>query len=244
MTAPDASAERPKGPARPLIRCKGLTKTYKLGGEVLKVLDDVSFDMRKGEFVSVMGPSGSGKTTLLNMLGALDSPTSGYVEIGGKNITSIPESQMHTVRRSLVGQIFQQFYLIPTLTALENLIVPQIPTRIIRSKAVEKAMEKLDLVGLSGYSHHRPSELSGGQQQRVAIARALVNEPSILLADEPTGNLDTRTGAEIMNLLKALNRRDLTILMVTHNPEMAQATSRIIHLRDGRVQKDERLEKM
>jgi len=233
------------GPAedqvRPLIRCKALTKTFKLGGEELKALDHVSFDVLKSEFVSVMGPSGSGKTTLLNMLGALDSPTSGSVEIGGKDITSLPESQMHTVRRSLVGQIFQQFYLIPTLTALENLIVPQIPTRITRSEAVMKAMEKLELVGLAGYSDHRPSELSGGQQQRVAIARALVNNPSILLADEPTGNLDTRTGAGILGLLKTLNQRGLTILMVTHNPEMAQETSRTIYLRDGKIQRDERL---
>lgn len=222
----------------PIIETKNLTKTYKMGNEIVYALNDVSLKIEEKEFLSVIGPSGSGKTTLLNMLGALDYPTSGEVIIDNINITKLEEENLHTIRREKVGQIFQQFYLIPTLTALENVILPLVPKKIEKEIAIKKAKELLDLVNLKDRIKHKPSELSGGEQQRTAIARALVNSPKIILADEPTGNLDTRTGEGIINLLKKLNENGITIVLVTHNIELARKSKRIIALRDGRIVED------
>jgi putative ABC transport system ATP-binding protein len=219
-----------------IICLKNLVKTYIMGGTPIHALNGISLEINEGEFVSVVGPSGSGKTTLLNMIGALDSPTSGSVILDGTDISKLPEGKLHTIRRTLVGQIYQQFYLIPTLSALENLKVPMYPLRISADIAEEKAEKLLRLVGLCDRIHHKPSELSGGEQQRVAIARALINEPKILLADEPTGNLDTMTGDTIINLLGELNRnRKLTIVLVTHNQRLVKKTQRIIKLQDGKI---------
>lgn len=224
----------------PIIETKNLTKIYKMGNETVYALNDVSLQIMEEEFVSVIGPSGSGKTTLLNMLGALDYPTSGEVIIDNVNITKLEEEGLHEIRRKKVGQIFQQFYLIPTLSALENVILPLVPTKVEKEKAVKMAMELLELVNLKDRANHKPSELSGGQQQRVAIARALINNPKIILADEPTGNLDTKRGEEIINLLKKLNESGITIVLVTHNINLARKTKRIIALRDGKVVSDEK----
>lgn len=223
-----------------IIRTIGLVKRYRSGREALYALDNVNLDVESGEFVAVMGPSGSGKTTLLNMLSTLDRPTSGKVIIDGVDVTRLKERELHVVRRKKVGQIFQQFYLIPTLTALENVIVPLIPMRVMRKYAEDKAKRTLKDLGLGTHLHHKPTELSGGQQQRVAIARALINEPSLLLADEPTGNLDSRTGAELMTLLRNLNDSGTTLLIVTHNPDIGKQARRTIRLKDGKVVEDSR----
>lgn len=222
----------------PIIETKNLTKTYKMGNEIVYALNDVSLKIEEKEFLSVIGPSGSGKTTLLNMIGALDYPTSGEVIIDKINITKLQEEDLHTIRREKIGQIFQQFYLVPTLTALENVILPLVPKKIEKEIAIKKGKELLELVNLKHRINHKPSELSGGEQQRTAIARALINSPKIILADEPTGNLDTRTGEGIINLLKKLNENGITIVLVTHNIELARKARRIITLRDGRIVED------
>ncbi len=232
---------RISGPVRepgPIISLRDVTKTFKLENGDLNVLKGINLDVREGEFLTIMGPSGSGKTTLLNIMGAMDTPTSGTLDIDGVRVSSTPESRMHDIRRTKVSHIFQQFHLVMTLTALENLLVPLVPTGISKSEAIKRGIHKLELVGMQDRSGHKPGQLSGGQQQRIAIARALMSGSRILLADEPTGNLDTRTGKDIMDLLLSLNKAGLTIVMVTHNPELASLTDRTIHVRDGLVWKD------
>jgi putative ABC transport system ATP-binding protein len=215
----------------PLISAKGLSKVYQRGREAIRALDHVTLEVRQGEFVAVMGPSGSGKSTLLNLLGCLDAPTSGSLELLGKPVQHLTERERTRLRREQFGFVFQHFGLLPTLTAVENILLPAF---FARRSADRRCDELLAKVGLEHRREHRPHELSGGEMQRVAIARALINEPLLLLADEPTGNLDTATGETIIELFEKLNREGLTILVVTHNPLLAQAAHRQIELVDGR----------
>ena len=215
-----------------------LKKIYKRGAEEILAIDDVSLTIQKGEFMSFIGPSGSGKTTLINILGCLDNATSGSLKIGGRTVFAdnqgLSESELTKIRRRVFGYIFQKFYLIPTLNVYENVLLPF--AFFQKPEANADPMEILKFLGLDKRIHHRPSELSGGEMQRVAIARALVNKPEILLADEPTGNLDTKRSEEIGEVLKTLNEKEgLTVLLVTHNPMLAKFAGRTITLRDGKV---------
>ena len=212
-----------------------VTKIYGMGETQVAALDGVSLEVVPGEVVSVVGHSGSGKTTLLNMMGALDRPTSGRIFLEGEEISRIPEHQLYRVRREKIGFIFQSFHLIPTLNALENVLAPTIPLGERRFE--ERARELLKSVGLERRMVHRPSQLSGGEMQRVAIARALIHEPKLILADEPTGNLDSKTGEEIINLLLRLNKeKGVTLVIVTHEPEIAKKADRTVSIRDGRIE--------
>ena len=212
-----------------------VTKIYGMGETQVAALDGVSLEVVPGEVVSVVGHSGSGKTTLLNMMGALDRPTSGRIFLEGEEISRIPEHQLYRVRREKIGFIFQSFHLIPTLNALENVLAPTIPLGERRFE--ERARELLKSVGLESRMVHRPSQLSGGEMQRVAIARALIHEPKLILADEPTGNLDSKTGEEIINLLLRLNKeKGVTLVIVTHEPEIAKKADRTVSIRDGRIE--------
>jgi ABC-type lipoprotein export system ATPase subunit len=220
------------------LEAKNLTKIYKRGAEEILAVDDISLVIRKGEFVSFIGPSGSGKTTLINILGCLDNATSGSLAIGGRDIFSaghsLSESQLTKIRRVVFGYIFQKFYLVPTLNVMENVLLPF--AFFQKAEAQADPMEILRFLGLDKRVNHRPSELSGGEMQRVAIARALINKPEILLADEPTGNLDTKRSGEIGEVLKTLNEKEgLTVLLVTHNPALAKIAQRTITLRDGKI---------
>ncbi|MGA2587694.1 MAG: ABC transporter ATP-binding protein [Candidatus Aminicenantales bacterium] len=215
-----------------------LTKIYKRGAEEILAVDDVSLTVRKGEFVSFIGPSGSGKTTLINILGCLDNATSGQLKISGKTVfsesTCLSETELTKIRRRVFGYIFQKFYLVPTLTVYENVLLPF--AFFQKAEASADPMEILRFLGIDKRTSHRPSELSGGEMQRVAIARALVNKPEILLADEPTGNLDSKRSGEIGGILKRLNEKEgLTVLLVTHNPALAKVAGRTITLRDGKI---------
>jgi putative ABC transport system ATP-binding protein len=204
-----------------------------MGNVTVQALRGVDVSLRSGEFVSIIGPSGSGKSTLLNLLGCLDRPTEGNVLLDGTDVSKMSERQLTDMRCQKIGYVFQKFYLLPFLTALENV---EFQARLAGIKdSRKKAEEALKLVGLEGRMNHMPKELSGGEQQRVAIARALVKEPKLLLADEPTGNLDTATGSEVMETLKKLNSQGITILMVTHNPELAAQTDRVIKVKDGLI---------
>ncbi len=224
---------------RERIRTEELTKTYRLGDTTIEAIKDINFSVESGEFLSIMGPSGSGKTTLLNIIGALDSPTSGRVFIDDVDITQVPEGRLYAIRRNKIGFMFQHFHMIPTLTALENVLVPTLPIRKERKAFVPKAMDLLSQVGLGDRIKHRPSQLSGGEQQRVAIARALINSPEILLCDEITGELDSKTGSEIIKLLRRINRNDgVTVLLVTHDAKVASVTDRVIALSDGKITSD------
>jgi macrolide transport system ATP-binding/permease protein len=223
-----------------IIRLSDVSKTYQMGSEKVHALKDVSLEISSGEFVAIMGSSGSGKSTLLHTLGLLDRPDSGTYMLGNKDVTKLSDEEMAMVRNRLMGFVFQQFHLLPRMTALENAEMPLIYAGKRRMK--EKAREKLQEVGLADRLQHRPSELSGGQQQRVAIARSLVNEPLIILADEPTGNLDTKSKDEIMSLLKELNEKGKTIIIVTHEKEIAEHTRRIIQMRDGEIISDKATE--
>ncbi|KKW05876.1 MAG: ABC-type antimicrobial peptide transport system, ATPase component [candidate division CPR1 bacterium GW2011_GWC1_49_13] len=217
-----------------IIEAQNLAKIYGENPLEVRALDGVNLAIKRGEAVSVMGPSGSGKTTLLNMLGALDKPTSGEVVLDGVKLSAVAERHLHRIRREKIGFIFQAYYLVPTLNALENVLVPTIP--LGTNTYPERAQELLERVGLKERMHHKPSQLSGGEQQRVAIARALVNDPAILLADEPTGNLDSKTGGEIVKLLKGLNReKGTTLVVVTHEKEIARQIGRTINFLDGKV---------
>ncbi|OGC54747.1 ABC transporter ATP-binding protein [candidate division WWE3 bacterium RIFCSPHIGHO2_01_FULL_48_15] len=217
-----------------IIELKNATKIYGKGTTQVTALASVNLSVARAEAVSIMGPSGSGKTTLLNLVGALDKPTSGQVLLGGEEISRIAESKLFRIRREKVGFIFQSFYLVPTLNALENVLLPTLP--VGRNSFEKRAKELLAIVGLGERWHHKPGELSGGEQQRVAIARALINEPEIVLADEPTGNLDSKTGNEIINLLLKLNQeKRLTLVIVTHEEEIAKKANRHILLKDGRM---------
>lgn len=219
-----------------MITTKNLTKIYTHGAPV-HALDEVTLEIAAGEFVALTGPSGSGKSTLLNLIGTLDRPTSGQVVVDGVDVGILRGDALADFRRERIGFVFQMFHLVPTLTALENVMLPLLPYRRgLKFRLEERARELLEAVGLGDRLHHLPGQLSGGEQQRVAIARALINTPKVILADEPTGNLDSQAGAEIVALLRQLNREQgMTVLVATHNQAVAQAADRTIRLRDGRV---------
>jgi putative ABC transport system ATP-binding protein len=226
----------------PVIRIRGVTKTYALGTTTVHALRGVDLDVHRGEFVAIMGPSGSGKSTLMNVIGCLDQPTSGTYELDGRETSTLKDDDLAVIRNQKIGFIFQMFNLLPRTSALEQVELPLVYAGRKDRRALAAAA--LTSVGLEDRMHHKPSELSGGQQQRVAVARALVTEPAILLADEPTGNLDTRSSEEIMALLQKLNRdRGITIVFVTHEPDITQHMQRAIHIRDGRIVRDERIER-
>ncbi len=224
-----------------LVRGNQVRKTYQMGAEKIHALDGVSFEIKRGEFLSIMGPSGSGKSTLMNLLGALDRPTSGVLEINGASVGEMTSDQLARLRNRTIGFVFQQFNLLKRTSALENVKLPMLYARERPADLDRSAKEVLALVGLGDRIDHHPSQLSGGQQQRVAIARALVNQPKILLADEPTGALDSETSNEIMQLFTDLNKSGVTVIIVTHEQEIADWTDRILRLRDGAIVADEHL---
>ena len=224
-----------------LIQTEDLWKTYLMGSEEIHALRGVSLEIERNEYVAIMGPSGSGKSTLMNLIGCLDTPTRGSYWINGKLASELDDDQLAYLRNREIGFVFQTFNLLPRATALGNVELPLVYRGLPAAERREKALKALQMVELTDRMDHRPSELSGGERQRVAIARALVNSPSILLADEPTGNLDSATGAEIMNLFNRLNREGNTLLVVTHERDVAACARRIIHIRDGMVERDERI---
>ena len=223
---------------KPLLQFDKVWKTYHMGKVSLDVLKGISFTVQAGEFLSIIGPSGSGKTTLMNLIGILDVPSKGSIILEGVNVSKLSESGLAQIRGRKIGFVFQQFNLIPTLTALENVILPTIFQNLPEEERVKRAQKLLAEVGLGERMHHRPTELSGGQQQRVAIARALVNNPEIILADEPTGNLDSKSGEHIMDLLLQLHLKEKkTIVLVTHDVDLLEHTERTIFLKDGEIVK-------
>ena len=221
-----------------LISLKSIYKIYNVGGEEVRALDGIDLDINENEYLAIMGPSGSGKSTLMNMVGCLDTPTSGIYEFEGEMVQVMDDSQLASIRNRKIGFVFQTFNLLPKATAQQNVEIPLVYANIRRRQRVEMASKALESVGLSDRSHHRPNELSGGQRQRVAIARALVNNPSIILADEPTGNLDSKSGHEIMNILDDLHQKGNTIILVTHEDDIAQRAHRVIRLLDGEITED------
>lgn len=224
-----------------LIRMQNIWKTYQMGTEELHALRDVSFDVKKGEYLAIIGPSGSGKSTLMNLIGCLDSPSKGDYWINGNLVSDMTDDELARIRNKEVGFVFQTFNLLARATALHNVELPLIYAGINAAERHDKAQAALASVELGDRVTHRPNELSGGQRQRVAIARALVNHPSILLADEPTGALDSKTSIEIMHLFERLHEEGNTIILVTHEPDIAERAHRVITIRDGRIEKDERL---
>jgi len=223
----------------PVIRFNGAWKTYPMAGETVEALKGVNVDIQAGEFVAIMGPSGSGKSTLMHVAGLLDSLTSGRYELEGENVSAISKLKRADIRNQKIGFIFQSFNLLSRISAMENVELPMLYHRPAIADWKDKAMEALRIVGMERRASHLPTQLSGGQQQRVAIARALVNQPALILADEPTGNLDTRTGREIMGVLQSLHEQGITVILVTHDPQVGHAAHRRIWLRDGLIERDE-----
>lgn len=209
-----------------------------MGSEEVHALKDITLDINKNEYIALMGPSGSGKSTLMNLLGCLDSPTSGYYELNGIDVSDMEDDELAEVRNKEIGFVFQTFNLLPRMTALENVALPLVYSGMSKAKRLERAEEVLQVVGLGDRVDHKPNELSGGQRQRVAIARALVNNPAIILADEPTGNLDTKTSIEIMSIFEEIQKNGNTVIIVTHEPDIAEHAHRIVRLRDGLVESD------
>ncbi|MEL6639047.1 MAG: ABC transporter ATP-binding protein [Bacteroidota bacterium] len=228
----------------PVIEVKGLRKTYVMGTQTVNALRSVDLNIHKNDYVALMGPSGSGKSTLMNLLGCLDTPSAGDYRLDGINVSTMEDADLAEVRNKKIGFVFQTFNLLPRLSALGNVALPLVYAGLGRSAREAKARAALESVGLGDRVDHKPNELSGGQRQRVAIARALVNDPSLILADEPTGNLDTRTSIEIMAIFEELYKKGNTIIIVTHEPDIAEHCQRIIRLRDGLVEKDEINERM
>jgi putative ABC transport system ATP-binding protein len=221
-----------------LISIKNLNKTYIMGEERVEALKDVTLNIEKNEYVALMGPSGSGKSTLMNLLGCLDSPTAGAYVLNDTNVSTMEDAELAEVRNKEIGFVFQTFNLLPRLSALENVALPLVYAGIPKTQRLEKARKVLESVGLGDRVTHRPNELSGGQRQRVAVARALVNDPAIILADEPTGNLDTKTSIEIMGLFQEIHRQGNTVILVTHEPDIALHAHRIVRMRDGLIESD------
>ncbi len=224
-----------------MIHLEHIVKSYNMGGETIHALDNVSLQVGSGEFVSIIGPSGSGKSTLMNIVGCLDSPSAGRYLLDGRDVTSLDDDRLADVRSQRLGFVFQGFNLLPRLDALHNVELPLVYQGTPREERRQRAAQALSTVGLGSRLHHKPCELSGGQQQRVCIARALVTHPSLILADEPTGNLDSRSGADVMALLKDLHSAGNTVLLITHDPGVARSAPRRVAIRDGKLVSDERL---
>jgi putative ABC transport system ATP-binding protein len=221
-----------------IIRLVDITRTYKVGTEQVRALRSISLSVNKNEYVALMGPSGSGKSTLMNIIGCLDTPTSGEYYLNGQDVSKLNDNELARIRNKEIGFVFQTFNLLPRSTALDNVMLPQIYAGISKEQRLSRATEVIASVGLTDRAHHKPNELSGGQRQRVAIARALVNQPSIILADEPTGNLDSVTSVEIMGVLDEIHKQGNTIILVTHEEDIARHAHRIIRLMDGNVSDD------
>ena len=221
-----------------IIKTENLTKDYETGTQVVSALKGINLSVEKGEFLSIMGPSGSGKTTLMNIIGCLDSPTNGSYFLNDKSVSKLDDDELAKIRNEEIGFVFQSFHLLARNTAFDNVMLPLKYAGVSKEEATKRSNNVLDLVGLSSRSKHTPAELSGGQQQRVAIARALVNEPSILFADEPTGNLDSKTGQDVMKIFKDLNKNGQTIILITHEDSIAKQSNRIITIMDGLIKSD------
>jgi len=224
--------------ANPLIKITNIKRDFPLGNEIVYVLKGIDLEINKGEYVALMGPSGSGKSTLMNLLGCLDTPTSGTYILNGKNVSEMQDDELAGIRNKEIGFVFQTFNLMPRTTALDNVALPMVYAGHSKSERIERATEVLTQVGLNDRMDHKPNQLSGGQRQRVAVARALVNKPSIILADEPTGNLDSKTSLEIMGLFNEIHAQGNTVILVTHEEDIAAYAHRIIRLRDGIIESD------
>lgn len=231
-----AGSNRMSDNDKALCIMEGVRKVYRIGEVQVDVLKDINLRVDYGEFVAIMGTSGAGKTTLMNILGCLDSPTSGRYIFNGRDVSNLSDDELSVIRNEQIGFIFQNFYLIPYATVMENVLLPTLYLEKTRRDVTKRAKEILRIVGLEEREDFRPNQISGGQQQRVAIARALINNPELLLADEPTGQLDTRTSAEIMNIIKGLNDKGMTIIVITHDPSVAAYAGRVIHIRDGVIE--------
>ncbi|MGE0713751.1 MAG: ABC transporter ATP-binding protein [Planctomycetota bacterium] len=243
LPGPEAREPAPASDAPPLIQARQICKDYEVGGHLLRAVRDVDVDIARGELVSIMGPSGSGKSTFMNLLGALDVPTSGSLRVDGRELSTMHPDELAGLRNTTIGFVFQHFVLLPRTSALENVALPLLYARDSRyDDPLERSRACLERVGLGDRLDHHPSQLSGGQQQRVAIARALVNDPQLILADEPTGALDTRTSVEIMALFQELNAQGITVVLVTHEHDIAAHTARALRFRDGRLVEDLRQE--
>ena len=240
-TTPSESYRQDLVDAGVVIKTEALWKTYEMGAEQVHALRGLDVEMRKGEYVAIMGPSGSGKSTLMNLIGCLDTPTSGKYWLAGRLVSELDDDELAYIRNKEIGFIFQTFNLLPRASALHNVELPLIYNGTPAEERLTRAKRALEIVDLTDRMHHKPNELSGGQRQRVAIARALVNSPSILLADEPTGNLDSQTGEEIMGVFRRLHQQGNTIILVTHERDIAAHAHRIIHIRDGKVESDEQV---